>query len=242
MQSLSLHETAKHASPDLEQEIKSLEAHLLERRGELVALQRELREFKSRYAQTVGGRVAELAEVERAIREAESRLFNLKVEDESEAFEDDDSGEAHQQASAPARKALRKLFWSVARLFHPDHAADEREAARRHTVMAEASRAYREGDVDSLHTLLGDEQLQFFCASDGAGEAEEDLAGRLLRLKGELRTIEYGIKRIRQDGLYHLKLKVDEEAKAGRDALAIMAENVNRQIRKARRRLEHLAV
>ena len=107
--------------------------------------------------------------------------------------------------------------------------------------MAEASRAYRDGDIDSLHTLLGDEQLQFFCTQPSADETEEDLTGRLLRLKGELRTAEFGIKRIRLDGLYHLKLKVDEEAKTGRDVLTQMAENINRQIVKARRRLEHLA-
>ena len=63
----------------------------------------------------------------------------------------------------------------------------------------------------------------------------------LHRLKGELLTIEYGIKRIRQDGLYRLKLKVEEDALAGRDALSLMADNINRQIVKARRRLEHLA-
>jgi hypothetical protein len=107
--------------------------------------------------------------------------------------------------------------------------------------MSEASRAYREGDVESLNTLLGDEQLQFFCASQGADDPEEDLTGRLLRLKGELSTVEFGIKRIRQDGLYRLKLKIDEDAEDGRDALVAMAENIERQITKARRRLEHLA-
>ncbi|HKC62173.1 MAG TPA: hypothetical protein VKB86_00980 [Pyrinomonadaceae bacterium] len=242
MQNLSLHETAsKAASTDLEQEIKSLEAHLVKRRSELVALQTELREFKSRYTQVVGSRMAELAEVERAIKEAEARLFNLKVEDEREAVESDDSHDAQHQTSTSGKTALRKLFWSVARLFHPDHASDQKEAERRHAVMAEASRAYQEGDIDSLHTLLEDEQLQFFCTSKDANETEEDLTSRLLMLKGELLTVEYGIKRIKQDGLYHLKLKVEEEAKYGRDHLSVMAKNIDRQIRKARRRLEHFA-
>ena len=244
MQSLSLHETAsQNAPPDLEQEISSLEALLAERRAELVALQQELREFKSRYTQIVGSRMAELGEVERAIREAEARLFNLKLE--AESVEEENAASLDEAASSTGitgKKALRKLFWSVARLFHPDHAADEKEAQRRHAVMAEASRAYREGDVDSLHTLLGDEQIQFFCTTQDADAVEEDRAGRLLRLKGDLRTVEFGIKRIRQDGLYHLKLKTDEDARAGRDALAVMAENINRQITKARRRLEHLAI
>jgi hypothetical protein len=241
MQSLSLHETAaQQAPPDLELQLSELEATLSERRAELVALQQELRAFKERYAQVVGSRLATLGEVERAVKEAEARLFNLEAEDESEekasaAFE------GQIPAAASGRTALRKLFWSVARLFHPDHATDEKEARRRHEVMAEASRAYREGDVESLSTLLGDEQLQFFCASQGADDPEEDLTSRLLRLKGELSTAEFGIKRIRQDGLYRLKLKIDEDAENGRDALLAMAENIDRQITKARRRLEHLA-
>ena len=242
MQSLSLHETASQNAPvDLEREISNLEALLTERRAHLVALQQELREFKSRYTQTVGGPLAELGEVGREIREAEASLFGIEAESDAEEADNSQAEAAEHSAAAPGRTALRKLFWSVARLFHPDHASDEREAQRRHAVMAEASRAYQEGDMESLNTLLGDEQLQFFCASHGADEMEEDCAARLLRLKGELLTIEYGIKRIRQDGLYRLKLKVDEDALAGRDALSLMAENINRQIIKARRRLEHLA-
>jgi hypothetical protein len=243
MQSLSLQDTAQqNAPPDLELEIKKLEALLVERRRELVGLQEELREFKTTYTQVVGSRLAELGEVERAIKEAEARLFELEREAETDAEDVNAAFEEKQPAThASGKTALRKLFWSVARLFHPDHAADEQEAKRRHEVMAEANRAYQAGDVESLHTLLGDEQLQFFCTGQSADELEEDLAGRFLRLKGELSTIEFGIKRIRQDGLYRLKLKVDEDARQGRDALTLMADNIDRQIAKARRRLEHLA-
>jgi hypothetical protein len=136
---------------------------------------------------------------------------------------------------------MRKLFWAVAKMFHPDHAADEVEAKRRHSIMAEASRAYTEGDVESLHTLLGDEQLQSLCAVGAAEGETDDLETRLLGLEIELRTVEFGIKRIRLDGLYRTKLKVEEEEAAGRNALQHMAEQINRQIIKARRRLEHLS-
>lgn len=241
MQNLSLHETAAQTAPlDLELQISELESRLALRRAELVALQQSLRAFKERYAQVVGSRLATLGEVERSIKEAEARLFNLETEAEGEV-EESLADENQRFASASGKTALRKLFWSVARLFHPDHATDEKEALRRHEVMSEASRAYREGDVESLSTLLGDEQLQSFCASNGADDPEEDLTSRLLRLKGELSTIEFGIKRISQDSLYRLKLKVEEDALVGRDSLAAMAENIDRQITKARRRLEHLA-
>lgn len=242
MQSLSLHENAAGArEPDLEQEISQLEETLALRRTELVHLQDALRDFKLRYTEIVGSRLAELGEVESQIREAEARLFNLETQAEEEDENLNAASEEKSSAThASGKTALRKLFWSVARLFHPDHATDETEAKRRHEVMAEASRAYRAGDVESLNTLLGDEQLQFFCTTQGTEDAEEDLPGRFLRLKGELSTIEFGIKRIRQDGLYRLKLKVDEDAESGRDALSLMAENIERQIIKARRRLEHL--
>lgn len=241
MHSVELHSSSvKDAPADLGAECARLEALLAARKDELTALQEELREFKARYTQLIGSRMSELAEMEGEIRKAENRLLGLGDADDELEEETDFYGEDEAEA-VPVRKSLRKLFWSVAKMFHPDHASDEGEARRRHSVMAEASRAYREGDLESLHTLLGDEGLQSFCASARGHEDEEDLGARVLTLELEVRTIEFGIKRVRQDGLYRLKLKVDEEASEGRDALAQMAERLERQIVKARRRLEHLS-
>ncbi len=242
MSSLSLHPSAAHKAPlNLEEEVARAASLLAERSAELSTLREEFQAFKVRYTQVVGSRLAELAEVESEIRKAERRL--LGGDDAESADEDADGATGETPTpSAPAGKGLRKLFWSVARLFHPDHAADDAEARRRHSVMAEASRAYREGDVDSLHALLGDEELQLYCATThGHDEEEDDLAAKLMRLKEELLTIEFGLKRIRQDALYRLKLKTDEESRHGRDALRQMAESLTRQIAKARRRLAHLS-
>lgn len=238
MHSLSLHSSSNKEAPvDLGQEVARLEAVLIERRRELVALQEELHAFKARYTEIIGSLLAEQAEVERAIREAEK--LTLGANDSAETEEESDTTQAGEKR--PVKTTLRKLFWSVAKMFHPDTATDEREAQRRHSIMAEANRAYREGDVESLNTLLGDEELRFFCATTHDTEAEEDLASLLLNIKEELRTVEFGIKRIRQDSLYRLKLSVDKEASHGRDRLADQAEQLKRQIAKARRRLEHLS-
>src|SRR5919112_945480 len=165
-----------------------------ERRAQLSALQEEFREFKERYARTVGGRLTELAEVEAEIRRAEARLAGLEEDEAEEEGRADFEGTA--PSAVPGKGGLRKLFWSVARLFHPDHAADEEEARRRHRIMAEAGRAYRDGDVESLSALLGDEQLQSYCASAARKDEPEDAAARLLHLKEELVTIEFGLKRL----------------------------------------------
>jgi hypothetical protein len=238
MHGLDLHKSAAAREPvDPAREVVRLEALLEERRAELSALQEEFRQFKSRYAEVVGGPLAELAEVEEEIRRAEARMLGLEDEPEGE----EPSRFHDSPARAPGKTGLRKLFWSVARMFHPDHASDEQEARRRHTIMAEASRAYRDGDAESLSTLLGDEQLQSYCASGAREDEPETAAARLLHLKEELVTIEFGVKRLRQDRLYHLMLSSAEEARQGRDQLAQMADAVRRKIVKARNRLANIS-
>ncbi|HYP54482.1 MAG TPA: hypothetical protein VEQ42_13115 [Pyrinomonadaceae bacterium] len=239
---LTLHTSAaKDAPPDPALEVARLETLLEEKRAELNALQEGLRAFKSRYAQVVGSRLAELAEVERAVREAERRVLGVAAETEDEGAAEDDAGGAEAENGRRGPLSLRKLFWSVAKVFHPDHASDEREARRRHAIMAEASRAYTEGDVESLHTLLADEELQSYCAIPHDRDDTEDPVARLLALKEELRTVEFGLKRLRQDRLFQLKLAVEAEALRGRDKLAEEAERIERLIAKARRRLEHFS-
>lgn len=244
MQSLTVNPQAERDGPlDVAAEVARLESLLAEREGELTALQKEMFEFKARYAQVVGSRLAELAEVEQAIKDAEARLrLRESEEGASHADDEDDAGKAAARASEKlAVGSLRKLFWSVAKLFHPDHAADETEARRRHQIMVEASRAYREGDAESLSTLLGDEDLQFYCAApQNASDDAEDLHARLLSLKDELRTVEFGIRRLTQDGMYRIKLNAESEAAEGRDALAEEAKRIGRQIVKARHRLTNL--
>jgi len=234
MHGLNLHPAVPNAA-DPAREIERLETLLAERKAELARLQEGLREFKARYTHIVGGPLAELAELERAIRAAEEQRLGIEADEET-------PDDLPPSDARPAGATLRRLFWSVAKLFHPDHASDESEAGRRHAIMAEASRAYREGDAESLNTLLGDEELHFYCATArGDGDSEEDAATRLFNLKEELRTVEFGIKRVHQDRLYQLKLRAEEEAARGRDALAETAERTRRQIAKARRRLEHLS-
>lgn len=241
MSTLSLHPEASSREPvDPAQEVLRLTSLLAARRAELTALQTELRDFKTRYAATVGSRLAQLAELEQAIREAEARTLGVEQaeSDEAEAAASNDARQAH-----TVKASLRSLFWSVAKLFHPDHATDETEARRRHSIMAEASRAYREGDLESLNTLLGDEDLQLYCAAPHAtdDDAQLDLAARISQLREELLTIEFGIKRAKQDRLYQLKLEADAAATAGRDRLAEEAERLERKLAKTRNRLAHLS-
>ena len=221
-------------------EVSRLESLLSERQFELKTLREEMFRFRARYAQLVGSLLAELAEVEQAIKDAETRILDEENKPASEGEGVGAKSDAASSEKLVRGNGLRKLFWSVAKLFHPDHAADETEARRRHQIMVEASRAYRDGDVESLYTLLGDQELQFYCVGVQTRDDPGDLNLRLLSLKEELRTVEFGIKRISQDALYRIKLASDEESRKGRDALSEEAKRIGRQIVKARHRLTNM--
>ncbi len=219
---------------DLPHEIFELETQLAVRQDELNRLQIELRDFKTRYTEIVGSRLAELAEVELEIK---------KVEAVSE-IDEDDAADFEVEATPNLKNSmtaqpLRKIFWSIAKLFHPDYAADDVEAERRHRIMAEATRAYAEGDAERLNDILDDDTLQSYCVSTHTKDAE-DLATRLVNLKEQLRTVEYGIKRVKFDALYKMKLASDKDALHGRDTLAEMCARIKKQIVQTRRRLEQL--
>jgi hypothetical protein len=238
MQSQSLQTSGtRDETLDVAAEVARLELLLSDRQAELTTLQQELQKFKARYTRIVGSQLSELAEIEQSIREAEARLQEC---DDEATMEDTEAGATDGTHKPAAGGGLRKLFWSVAKLFHPDHAADDTEAHRRHLIMAEATRAYREGDVESLHTLLGDEDLQFYCAAPASADGAQDLRGRLFQIKEELRTVEFGIKRAKQDGLYRSMLRAESEAANGRDMLSDEAARIRRQIAKAKHRLTNL--
>src|SRR5882762_450149 len=83
MSGLTLHpESVEREKADLASEIAETTVLLDDRKLELANLQTEFREFKERYARIVGGRLAELAEVEQAIREAEQRLHGIENDSE----------------------------------------------------------------------------------------------------------------------------------------------------------------
>jgi len=238
MTNLVLHSPEAKGDPfQLSVEIAHLETLIVERQREFAERQDELREFRIRYTETIGSRLAELADVERAIREREDSLTKGGAATEDTHVSEDDMSAA---TILPTERGLRKLFWSIAKMFHPDRATDEREAERRHAIMAEASRAYAEGDAERLSVMLGDNELQLLCAATHRADDERDLAARLVNVKEELRTLEFGIRRIKQDGLYKLKMSVDEDAARGRDALSEKAARIRKQIAQARLKLEQL--
>lgn len=250
MTTLTLERKESHGRDrhDLLREVLELETRLAASRDELNSMQTALGDFTLRYIEIVGEKMAELAELERQIREMESGAKPDAApdsnDDSARDFYDDNFSITHDE---PTLKHLRKLFWSLAKKFHPDQSATEEERTRRHEIMSQASQAYKQGDEDLLAQMLSDGTLELHCVTARGAEAEEEkrdgkfLLRRRDELLDQIRTIEYGIRRTRINPLYKLKLETErEEARGRKDALADQAARLAKRIKQARLRLEQL--
>lgn len=228
----------------LQRELAALTEQLRTSKLELATLETGWSDFRTRYMQTVGNRYGELEEVEGQIAEAlaaKGVVEETVNEEEDEPEAEPEATESENGASFQPLKQMRKLFWRVAKMFHPDLASDETERERRHSLMSEANQAYKDGDTERLTSLLEDEQPAEFDSFDSATrERRALLRTQVAQLRRELRQVEIEIKRITENDFYYFKTKAEEAARSGRDLLGDMEARVAEQIVNARRRLEEL--
>lgn len=225
-------------------ELAALEAELAQRELDLATLQAELHTFESQYLKVVGSRYAELEEVEARMAEAQKKAGGQV---EQEAAEDTDWSISDElscgQTKFHASERLKKLYREVARKFHPDLAADEHERAHRHQLMIEVNRAYETGSEERLQALLEAEMScpELTRGSDVAAELVQ-VMHQLAKIKERLVTIDAEIAEITASEIYKLKLRAEEAEALGRNFLAELVAQVDRQIAKAKNRLIHWQV
>jgi len=217
------------------EELAELESKLAERESELANLQSNLRAFERRYLSVVGERYDELAEIEKEIAKSQG----LEIEDEEPiSLAGDEVGCGQNRFHSDK---LKKLYREVARKFHPDLSSCPQERQSRHQLMVEINHAYETGAEDRLQELLeagaGLENVEM----GGAMSAEMILLVRKIsEAKQRLVRIESGIEEIVTSEVYKLKLRVENAEAMGVDLFADLIAQVDRQIKKARNRLEHL--
>lgn len=233
-------------------ELAGLEARLAERELDLATLQAELHRFEGTYLRIVGSRLAELDDIEAQIAEAGARN---KPKDQ-EAQERASQARAQARESAQAVEAeqaagkrepfippenLKKLYREVAKRIHPDLATNESECKRRHDLMAEANRAYEEGDAARLEAILRDwDSSPESVKGEGPGAELVRVIRKIAQVENRLKAIDAEIAGLEESDLYHLKNQVDQAAKEGRDLLAEMAAGVDKQVVEARERLRSM--
>ncbi len=166
-------------------------------------------------------------------------MQGLDVEDEETgSLADDEVGCGQNRFHSDK---LKKLYREVARKFHPDLSSCPQERQHRHQLMVEINRAYETGAEDRLQELLevgeGLEKIEL----TGAMSTEMILlVRRIAEAKQRLAQIESDVEETTASEIYKLKLRVENSEAMGIDLFADLVSQVDRQIKKARNRLEHL--
>jgi len=222
--------------------LNELESELAQRELDLATIHGELRAFEIQYLRIIGTRYAELDDIEAQIAELRARLApkdknsqkqaeqaNTKAQQSAQAAEGVQDS-LRQERFAPSER-LKKLYREVAKSVHPDLADDEEERVRRQRLMAEANRAYEDGDEALLEAILREwETSPDFVKGEGVGADLIRVIRKVSQVHERLSVIDTEIAQIRQTTLYQLKIKVEEAEAKGRDLLREMASQLDKQI------------
>lgn len=253
----------RSAKPE-EEELARLRAKLADLKDELAdrelglaTRRRELLDFQQRYLAIVGtrfaeldGLVAEIAGLEAARTpspeaEWQAEASAERARESAEALGDDP--DALRQAAAVPRleipEDLKKLYRKVAKAVHPDYAADEDDRALRERAMAEANAAYAAGDAARLEAILEDwENSPDAVSGDGAGADLVRVTRAIAAVEARLEALASELTSCVEGDLAELYDEATVAEAGGRDLLQELAEDVDRRIAAARRRLEELSV
>ncbi len=232
------------AAADLERR-RALEAEVLRREGELDSLKVELQKLQSRYLSEIGSLYRELSELEDLIYDAEVRAgVRQPAPDEplhersaNDVGADGDGGTFQCSNRSEPSADLKKVFRDVARTIHPDLAMDGPEWNRRHSLMAEANRAYAERDADRLRLILH----AWHNDPDSIADDEPNATPRRIALlEQQLVVIDAEFAELRKSAIYRLKTKIESTRAEGWDLFAEMRLQVKTEVGRAKARLAKL--
>lgn len=227
-------------------ELDALQAELAERELDLATLLGELHLFERRYLREVGVKYAELDELRARIAELQAERAPQDPKAQEEAAQAraraEESARTAESAEEPGKPesfepspSLKKLYREVAKKIHPDLADGEKERARRTGLMAEANRAYEEGDEARLQAILREwDSSPEAVAGDGTGAELVRVIRKIAQVQARLDAIRTELSAVKDSTLWTLKSKVEEAEAEGHHLLVEMAAAVDREIKKAR--------
>ena len=229
--------------------LASLLARLTQRESELAAFRAELRQLQTRYLEEVGVLYAQLSEIEAAIAEEEIRL-GLRLPPSPEDPDDEDAAPAAGGArgaetydtpgcsnrSAPSDH-LKAVFRNLAKSIHPDLAGDEAARSHRHSLMAEANRAYAERDEDRLRLIQQAwERSPAWQPEGDAGHELLRVARRTAEAEARLLAVDLAFADLDASAIGQLRSKMADARRQGWDLFAEMVHEMKREIGRARAR------
>jgi len=139
---------------------------------------------------------------------------------------------------------IKRLYRQLARRYHPDLAANERDHLFRTQKMTAVNDAYAARSLAELVALAADPDSKINTGRDVSGQTEAQLVqalqGELIRCKSRLQDIEHEIKELHYRPSVDLSLEVKSARRQGRDVLAEMAAEIEKRIMKKEVELDML--
>ncbi len=235
---------AAAADPTREQ-LSALELQVAEREHALAALKIELQSLQAKYLGEIGPLYAELYRLEAAVAEEEIRAglrpAPIPGDDEDEPDRTSEpAGPSCGNRAAPSLD-LKRMFRDVAKAVHPDLARDESARFRRHSLMAEANRAFAEQDADRLRLILHVwERSPHAVVGDDPESQRLRLQRRVAELGDHLVALDAELADLRHSAIARLKRRLDDTRAQGWDLFAEMIRQVRREVFVAKARLASL--
>jgi hypothetical protein len=225
------------------EELAALELRAAEREASLTAYKLDLQQLQARYLADVGALYAELTVLDAAILEEEIRQgLRQPVENATDADGEGVGDDGEDMAGCGNRAApsadLKRMFRDLAKTIHPDLGRDDAARYRRHSLMAEANRAYAERDFDRLRLILRTwERSPEAILGDDPEADRERLRRRIDELHVRLIEIDGEMAGLRDSAIARLKRKIDGARDQGWDLFAEMIRHVQREIAAGKARL-----
>jgi DnaJ-domain-containing protein 1 len=202
-------------------ELANLETELVQGELDLATIHAQLQNFEREYQQIIGTRYIELDRIEEQIAE-----YIAYIESSKDFTPSED---------------LKKLYREVAKRIHPDLTTDPVEKVRRQELMVEANQAYEAGDMEGLRAIL------YKWESNPESVKGEGVAADLIRVirklaqcRERLREIKQEMESVKETELYSLKDRVDLAKEEGQDLLAVMAQELDEEIKEAQIKLQEI--
>lgn len=219
--------------------LAELEVVLSERSVEVDRAKGDIATFKVRYRREVGELHEQLEELELQIAELELGEIEKRLEQESAAPNEPDTGQDAESAPKYTSDAVRRLFRDVAKAIHPDLAGDAVARDRRHALMIEANRAYALGDEERLRWILQAwERSPEAVQGDDPEATKLRLERRIAQVEEHLQVLTGELAELQDSPLWKLRAMVDESAAKGKDLVQDTVRRLRRDITAARNRLD----
>jgi hypothetical protein len=236
-------------------ELESLQSELADRELYLTNLRVDLAAFERRYTGIVGKRYAEIDEIEAKIAERFSHVhpenqrahdFAAQARSQAQASRTNvESSLALKSADSlpPRSQTLKNLYREVAKRIHPDLATSPADRVVREKLMADANRAFEEGDEARLRAIL-EEYDSSPEAVIGEGTAADlvRVIRKIAKARRRLSEIEKEVATLTKSELFELKTRVDLATAEGRDLLKEMSNELDTRIAALQDRLESLSM